>query len=127
MKDAHKYVSKVAKSFKARLPLTNEAQAALGQLVSSRVRMAQRLLRLPDRLAEINKVERESGKKLLDKTTVKALLKKHDFPTTMVTNKGELDFNTEEDARNFLDLIDGLVWQDDFTAERRVASHYSKR
>lgn len=110
------YVDAVRTSLTQVTPMSDASAAALLSVVSSRTSFAARLRRLSIRMLEVT-VTRES---------IELAAARHlDDPSALLV-EGEVVF----DATNvpvFLDLLEGRLFEDDFTGERRRADRWSTR
>jgi hypothetical protein len=82
-----------------------------------------------DRAALANRVRRLAHVDYLDRVTPAALrqaLEKHKMPTDRL-GKRKIQLKSRDDVEVFLDLVEGLYYEADFTGEARRADRYSVR
>ncbi len=111
------YVADTRAALAATAPLTTSSAAALQAVVSRRVTYASRLKRLAERLSE-TPVTAES---------IRAAAARHlDDPSVVIDDSGRLTFD-EEHVSDLLDLLEGRLFEDDFSGQRRRADRFSTR
>jgi hypothetical protein len=106
----------MAKAFEGTLPLSETSLAALGERCGTRVIDAKRLHHIV--------TQREDALKGLGKDRMKDLLKERGLEDVLKPDGLQL---TTETVTDFLDLVEGRLFDDDVTGEERRADAYSPR
>lgn len=117
LQDVPNYVAASKQALANSVPLTDAAAAALQTVVSRRTSYAARLRRLSERLAQVP----------LTMDLVRAAAAQHlDNPDLLFNSAGEFEFG-EDEVAVVLDLLEGRLFEDDFSGEHRRADRYSTR
>lgn len=117
LRDVPNYVAATRLALAASVPLTDRGALALEATVSRRTSYAARLRRLSERLAHVP----------LTIDSVRAAAARHlDNPDLLVNSDGHLEFG-EDEVAVVLDLLEGRLFEDDFSGEHRRADRYSTR
>jgi hypothetical protein len=113
-----KYVSALTKVLQTTVPLSASAGAAVQSEALRLVSLARRLRVLPTRLAAIPD---------LNATLLRKSMRSHGVdPKFIIDRHGQLVFGVEH-VGLFLDVAEGLYFEDDLTGEERRADRYSRR
>lgn len=117
LRDVPNYVAAAKLALAKTVPMTDSSAAALEAVVSRRTSYASRLRRLSGRLAGLE----------LSVASVAAAAARHlDDPARLLNGDGQLDFG-EDEVAVVLDLLEGRLFEDDFSGEHRRADRYSTR
>ena len=117
LRDVPKYVATIKLALATSVPLTDAAAVALEAVVSRRPSFAARLRRLSGRLGQVP-ISVESARA--------AAMRHLDDPDLLLNAEGRLEFG-ENEVAVVLDLLEGRLFEDDFSGERRRADRYSTR
>jgi hypothetical protein len=114
MQEVPMYVATIEKRLKSRVPLTQDAAAALQRAGGARASYAGRLNLLAGRLATIDMTADILRQRLVDHG---------ENPAVLLTKDDQLSFD-DEAVGLFLDIVEGRRFHDDFTGKRRVAQRF---
>jgi hypothetical protein len=110
------HLADLSKALKSNLPLTDESLAAIGRRCGRRVIDARRLSHIAS--------ARSGALAALTSAELKRLLERRGLDGAF--KKGKLHL-TDETVSEFLDAIEGRLFDDDVTGEQRRADSYSPR
>lgn len=117
LQDVPANVTTLQSNLASKVPLGVMAVASLVRRCSSRPTLAARLRRVQSRIETLD----------LDAATLRASIEGHrEDPARLVNSAGEFEFQ-EDTVPLFLDVIEGRLFEDDLTGERRRADRYSSR
>lgn len=112
-----RYVAATQQALAMSVPLTASAAVALEAVVSRRISYASRLRRLSERLAQLP----------ITVESVRVAAQRHlDDSERLLNGDGHLEFG-EAEVSVILDLLEGRLFEDDFSGEHRRADRYSSR
>ncbi len=110
------YVESISESLEPQVPMSNDSRTVLTAKATARVSYAQRLGRLVDRLQRVAptraQIEQACQRHLGD-------------PHALLDDKGRLEI-TESTVPLALDLLEGRLFEDDFSGEHRRADRWSR-
>ena len=117
LRDVPNYIAAAKLALATSVPLADAAAEALEAVVSRRTSYAARLRRLSGRLVQLP----------LTVESVRAAATRHlDDPELLLNGDGHLEFG-EDEVAVVLDLLEGRLFEDDFSGEHRRADRYSTR
>jgi hypothetical protein len=117
MRDVPVYVENIAEALGGTMPFSTAAKEALLAHVGRKVSVAARLYRLQERIPSLD----------LKPDRVREILIGHGIdPDRLVGRDGDFSFD-ETGASDFLDVVEGRFFEDDFTGEPRRADRFSTR
>lgn len=111
------YIANARAALASTAPITDSSAAALQSVVSRRVTFASRLRRLADRLAEVP---------ITADAMLAAAARHIDDPSLVIDSSGQLEFD-EDHVGVVLDLLEGRLFEDDFSGQHRRADRFSSR
>ncbi len=111
------YIADARAALASTVPITDSSAAALQAVVSRRVTFASRLRRLADRLAAVP---------ITADAMLAAAARHLDDPSVVIDADGQLEFD-EDHVGVVLDLLEGRLFEDDFSGQHRRADRFSSR
>lgn len=117
LRDVQAYVDTVQTALASTVPISDTAAAALQAIVSRRTTFAARLRRLAERLSQVP----------VTVDAVRAAATRHFGDASAVLDaNGQLQFG-EDRVADVLDMLEGRLFEDDFSGQHRRADRFSSR
>lgn len=117
LQDVPEYVDSVSSALLETVPLSPASQDALRRVAGRRTSLASRLHVLQERIHALD----------LDAKNIRAAAERHVDDVSLILDENDNFVFDDSSVPVFLDLVEGRLFEDDFTGERRRADRFSRR